>query len=50
MASDIAIDDPFYNDRPMIFVVYYKSWSIALYTISTVYSNLGIFQLRILNF
>ena len=36
MAGDIDIDDVFYNDRPMIFVVYYKYWSIALYTMSTV--------------
>ena len=36
MAADIGIDDPFYNDRPMFFVGYYKNWIIALYTISTV--------------
>ena len=36
MAGDIRIDDPFYNDRPMIFVVYYKYWIIALYTKNTV--------------
>ena len=36
MAGDIGIDDPFYNDWTMIFLVYYKYWSIALYTISTV--------------
>ena len=36
MAADIGIDDPFYNDRPMFFVGYYKNGIIALYTISTV--------------
>ena len=36
MAGDIGMDEPFYNDQPIIFVVYYKNWSIALYTISTV--------------
>ena len=24
MAGDIGIDEPFYNDQPMILVVYYK--------------------------
>ena len=36
MAADTGIDNPFYNDRPMFFVVYYKYWSIALYTMITV--------------
>ena len=36
MAADIGVDDPFYNDRPMFFVVYYKNWIIALYTMTTV--------------
>ena len=36
MTGDISIDELFYNDRPMILVVYYKYWVIAFYTISTV--------------
>ena len=36
MAADIGIYDPLYNDRPIIFVVYNKYRSIALYAISTV--------------
>ena len=34
MAGNLGTDEPFYNDRPMIFVVYNKCWSIALYTIA----------------
>ena len=36
MAADIGIDEPFFYDRPKILAVYYKYWSIALSTISTV--------------
>ena len=32
----MRIDDPFYNDQPMIFIVYYKYCIIALYTIKIV--------------
>ena len=32
----MGINDPLYNDRPIILVVYNKYWSIALYTISNV--------------
>ena len=32
----MRIDDPFYNDQPMIFIAYYKYCIIALYTIRTV--------------
>ena len=36
MAAHISIDDPFYYDRPMVFIVYYKYCFIDLYTICTV--------------
>ena len=36
MTGDICIDDPFCDDRPVIFVVYNKYWSIALYKVSNV--------------
>ena len=32
----MRIDDPLYNDQPMIFIAYYKYCIIALYTIRTV--------------
>ena len=36
MASQIWMDETFYKDRPMTFIVYYKYCIIALYTMITV--------------
>ena len=34
MVADIGIDDPFYNDRPMILVVYIKYWKLKAATLA----------------
>ena len=34
MVDNLGTVEPFYNDQPIIFVVYNKCWSIALYTIA----------------
>ena len=36
MTGHIGMGEPFYNDRPINLVVYYKSTIIALYTTSIV--------------
>ena len=37
MAGQMGMDDPFYNDRPMILHGYYKYAIISLYTTNMVY-------------
>ena len=37
MAGQMGMEDPFYNDRPMILQEYYKCAIIFLYTPSIVY-------------
>ena len=51
MAAHISIEDLFYNDRPKVFILYYKYCFIGLYTICTVswdmipYNNMDIYWL-----
>ena len=37
MAGQMGIEDPFYNDRPMVLQDDYKNAFISLYTTSIVY-------------
>ena len=37
MAGQIGMEEPFYNDRPMVLQDYYKYTIISLYTTSIVY-------------
>ena len=37
MAGQMGMEEPFYNDRPMILHNYYKYATISLYTTSIVY-------------
>ena len=40
MAGQMGMEDPFYNDRPMVLQDYYKYAIISLYTTSIVYQSM----------
>ena len=40
MAGQMGMEEPFYNDRPMILQDYYKYAIISLYTTSIVYQSM----------